>query len=45
VKSGAAASARYDNGVAVFSQAKGGLMFEASLGGQQFKYGPLTVRR
>jgi lipid-binding SYLF domain-containing protein len=40
LKSGAAASAKYDNHVAVFTQAKGGLMLEASLGGQKFSYTP-----
>lgn len=38
VKSGASANANYRNGVIVFSQAKGGLMLEASLGGQKFTY-------
>lgn len=38
VKAGASANADYRNGVAVFSQEKGGLMLEASLGGQKFTY-------
>jgi lipid-binding SYLF domain-containing protein len=38
VKSGAAADARYRDNVVVFSQEKGGLMVEASLGGQKFTY-------
>lgn len=38
VKSGAAADAQYRDGVKVFSQEKGGLMVEASLGGQKFTY-------
>ncbi len=38
LKSGAAASAKYDNGVAVFTKPTGGLMFEASIGGQQFTF-------
>jgi len=38
LKSGAAASARYTDGVAVFTKPIGGLMFEASIGGQQFTY-------
>jgi lipid-binding SYLF domain-containing protein len=38
VKAGAAANANYRNGVVVFSQEKGGLMLEASLGGQKFTY-------
>ena len=35
---GASADANYDNGVAVFTIAEGGLMYEASVGGQKFKY-------
>lgn len=35
-KAGAAADANYRQGVVVFSQEKGGLMLEASLGGQKF---------
>jgi lipid-binding SYLF domain-containing protein len=37
---GASADAAYDGGVAVFTLASGGLMFEASVGGQKFKYTP-----
>jgi len=37
---GASADANYDGGVAVFTIADGGLMFEASIGGQKFKYQP-----
>jgi len=37
-KAGASANANYRNGVVVFSQEKGGLMLEASLGGQKFTY-------
>jgi lipid-binding SYLF domain-containing protein len=40
VKSGASSDARYSNGVAVFSMAEGGLMFEASIGGQRFTFQP-----
>lgn len=40
-KSGASANANYRDGVVVFSQGKGGLMLEASLGGQKFTYMPL----
>lgn len=36
--SGAAANASYRNHVAVFTSAKGGLMYEASIGGQKFSY-------
>jgi len=35
---GASADAAYDDGVAVFTMADGGLMFEASVGGQKFKF-------
>ena len=38
LKSGAAANAGFKNGVAVFSATKGGLMLEASVGGQKFDY-------
>lgn len=40
VAEGAAASAKYEQGVAVFTVAKGGVMYEASLGGQKFKFIP-----
>lgn len=35
---GASANAKYRDGVAVFTQQKGGLMYEATVGGQKFKY-------
>ena len=35
---GAAANAKYEHGVAVFTVAKGGLMYEASVGGQKFEF-------
>jgi lipid-binding SYLF domain-containing protein len=38
VKSGASANVDYRDGVAVFSEEKGGLMVEASLGGQKFTF-------
>ena len=41
VNAGAAASTSYDGGVAVFILAKGGLMAEASVGGQKLTYEPL----
>lgn len=37
-KAGASADANYANGVAVFTMATGGLMYEASIGGQKFAY-------
>ena len=38
----AAATADYDNGVAVFTLAGKGLMYEASIGGQKFDYVPMN---
>jgi lipid-binding SYLF domain-containing protein len=38
---GASADASYDNGVAIFTLAKGGLMYEASIGGQKFSFEPI----
>jgi lipid-binding SYLF domain-containing protein len=35
---GASANVKYANGVMIFTQIKGGLMYEASIGGQKFKY-------
>ena len=35
---GASATADYENGVAVFTMTKGGLMYEASIGGQSFSF-------
>jgi lipid-binding SYLF domain-containing protein len=40
LKSGAAESAKYTDGVAVFVQPTAGLMVEAAVGGQQFTYQP-----
>ena len=37
-KSGASANVKYANGVLIFTQQKGGLMYEASIGGQKFDY-------
>jgi lipid-binding SYLF domain-containing protein len=42
LKSGASANARFQNGVAVFTAAKGGLMYEASVGGQKFSFAPFA---
>lgn len=36
--SGASKDAKYIDGVAVFTRTKGGVMFEASVGGQKFKF-------
>jgi lipid-binding SYLF domain-containing protein len=35
---GASANAKYQLGVSVFTLARGGLMYEASVGGQKFKF-------
>jgi lipid-binding SYLF domain-containing protein len=40
VKAGAAAASNYRDGVVVFTQSRGGAMFEAALGGQKFKFSP-----
>ncbi len=40
VTAGASVDADYSSGVAIFTQAKGGLMYEASVGGQKFKLVP-----
>lgn len=40
-KTGAQAPAKYSKGMAVFVHIKGGLMYEASIGGQKFKFEPL----
>lgn len=40
---GASADADYDAGVAVFTVAQGGLMFEGSIGGQRFSYEPKSA--
>ncbi len=40
LKSGAAATAKYTDGVAAFVEPQGGLMLEAAIGGQSFSYQP-----
>jgi lipid-binding SYLF domain-containing protein len=40
LKKGASKDADFDEGVAVFTQTKGGLMFDASIGGQKFTFEP-----
>ena len=42
VKAGAAGAANFKDGMAVFVKPQGGLMFEASIGGQEFSYKPLS---
>lgn len=41
VTAGVSADAAYNNGVAIFTITKGGLMYEAAVGGQKFTYKPL----
>ncbi|MEA1785832.1 lipid-binding SYLF domain-containing protein [Arenibacter sp. GZD96] len=41
LKSGVSADAKYVDGVVVFTMAKSGLMYEASVGGQKFTYNSL----
>jgi lipid-binding SYLF domain-containing protein len=41
VTAGASANVKYTDGVMVFTMQKGGLMYEASVGGQQFKFNKL----
>jgi lipid-binding SYLF domain-containing protein len=40
VKAGASTAVDYEGGVAVFTMGEGGLMLEASIGGQSFKFEP-----
>jgi len=42
LKPGVSKSASFDKGVAVFTHPKGGLMFEAAVGGQQFTFANAT---
>jgi lipid-binding SYLF domain-containing protein len=42
--SGASANAKYERGVAVFTMTKGGLMYEASVGGQKFGFEPFKKK-
>lgn len=37
ITAGASADADFNEGIAIFTQAKGGLMYEATVGGQKFK--------
>ncbi len=40
ITAGVSADAEFNGGMAIFTQAKGGLMYEASVGGQKFKVEP-----
>ena len=40
ISEGGAAVAPYQDGVAIFTRVKGGLMYEASVGGQKFTFDP-----
>src|SRR5262245_11767635 len=42
LKAGASAAAKYEKGVAIFTATKGGMMAEASVGGQKFKFEPFA---
>ena len=42
IKAGASIDVAYQEGVSVFTMPKGGLMYEASLGGQHFQYKAIT---
>jgi lipid-binding SYLF domain-containing protein len=44
IKTGASANAKYQGGVAVFTMTKGGLMYEASVGGQKFGVQPFASK-
>jgi lipid-binding SYLF domain-containing protein len=44
LRSGASANAKYTEGVAVFTAATNGLMFEGSLGGQRFNFKPFKSK-
>ena len=39
---GAAANAKFDKGVAIFTKTEGGLMASAAIGGQKFKFTPMS---
>jgi len=45
LSAGAAASANYEDGVAIFTATKTGLMYEASVGGQKFGYTPFGAKK
>lgn len=42
---GASRNARYKLGVAIFTLARGGLMYEASVGGQRFRFTPYELEK
>jgi lipid-binding SYLF domain-containing protein len=44
IKAGASANVKFQDGVAVFTMVKGGLMYEASVGGQKFGYQPFSTK-
>ena len=44
ITAGASADLAYNGGVAIVTMAKGGLMYEASVGGQKFSYKPVTSK-
>jgi lipid-binding SYLF domain-containing protein len=44
IKSGVSKASHFENGIAVFTHAEGGLMYEASMGGQKFGYHPFAAK-
>src|SRR6185312_13656363 len=42
VKAGASATANFENGAVTFAYASGGLKLEAAIGGQKFKFRPMS---
>ena len=44
LKAGASASVKYEGGVAVLTSTKGGLMYQAAVGGQKFSFEPFAKR-
>jgi lipid-binding SYLF domain-containing protein len=42
---GAQAATKYQKGMAVFTRAKGGLMYEAAIGGQKFSFEPIGKKK
>ncbi len=44
VEQGSSGNIAYEDGVAIFTMSKGGIMAEASIGGQKFKYKPFIEK-
>jgi hypothetical protein len=45
LSAGAAATANYEHGAAIFTATKTGLMYEASVGGQKFGFQPYGSKK